>query len=334
MDRRQRQTPLSRSLFVPKTERIEEDEALILRVHLTGFSEKDIDCRIIAPSRYIRVCSDPALKNWHFNTLFENIPEKFNLIEARTKFDDGILTIKVPKVVSAKISAGARELEATARKEAPSLHESHASKQGTQKSEDAAANQQDRTTNVDNEIKEAEDVKVMNERVSQKGQDKIPSKTNFPLMLTKKPEIYDQSTTGQVGDQNAIEKDKEKSAESVDQEKEGGGKDMEKRAESADQEKEGGGKDMEKRAESADQEKEGGGKDMEKRAESADQEKEGETKDMDNASSSSKSANDNVTTVVTERRYIGEKYTIISLIMAIGAYVFYNIYGQSRKKNM
>ncbi|KAJ6720061.1 HEAT SHOCK PROTEIN 26 [Salix viminalis] len=273
MDRRQRQTAVSRSLFVPQTERIEEDEALILRVHLPGFSEKHIDCRIIAPSHYIRVCSDPALKNLHFNTLFENIPEKFNLIEARTKFDDGILTIKVPK-------------------------ESNASKPGTQTSEDTAANQQDQTTNVVNEIKEAEDVKVMNiERVSQKGQDKIPSKANFPLMLTKKLEVYDQSTTGQVGDQNAIEKDK--SAESVDQEKEGGGKDVEKRAESADQEKEG------------------------------------EAKDMENASSSSsKSANDNVTTVVTERRYIVEKYTIISLIMAIGAYVFYNFHGQSRKKNL
>ncbi|KAJ6311286.1 hypothetical protein OIU77_013120 [Salix suchowensis] len=111
MDRRQRQTAVSRSLFVPQTDWIEEDEALILRVHLPGFSEKHIDCRIIAPSHYIRVCSDPALKNLHFNTLFESIPEKFNLIEARTKFDDGILTIKVPKVVSAKSSAGARELE-------------------------------------------------------------------------------------------------------------------------------------------------------------------------------------------------------------------------------
>ncbi|KAJ6358168.1 hypothetical protein OIU78_005909 [Salix suchowensis] len=297
MDRRQRQTAVSRSLFVPQTDWIEEDEALILRVHLPGFSEKHIDCRIIAPSHYIRVCSDPALKNLHFNTLFESIPEKFNLIEARTKFDDGILTIKVPKVVSAKSSAGARELEGTARKEAPGLQESNASKPGTQKSEDTAANQQDRTTNVVNEIKEAEDVKAMNERVSQKGQDKIPSKANFPLMLTKKLEINDESTTGQDGDQNAIEKDK--SAESVDQEKEGGGKDVEKRAESADQEKEG------------------------------------EAKDMENASSSSsKSANDNVTTVVTERRYIVEKYTIISLIMAIGAYVFYNFHGQSRKKNL
>jgi hypothetical protein len=72
---------------------------------------------------------------------------------------------------------------------------------------------------------------------------------------------------------------------------------------------------------------------MERRAESVDKEKEGEAKDTENAtSSSSKSANDNVTTVVTERRYIVEKYTIISLIMAIGAYVFYNIHGQSRKK--
>nr|XP_034929186.1 uncharacterized protein LOC118060140 isoform X2 [Populus alba] len=259
-----RQPPRSRSLFVPKTERIEEDEALILRVHLAGFSAKDIDCRIIAPSHYIRVCSDPALKNWHFNTLFESIPEKFNLIEAKTEFDDGIFTIKVPKVVSAEMSAGARASEATARQEAPSLQESDAS---------------------------------MNGRVSQKGQDQIPSKANFPLSFTRKMEIDYQSTVGQVGDQNAIEKDKEKSAESVDQEKEGEGKDTERRAESVDHEKEG------------------------------------EAKDMENAtSSSSKSANDHVTTVVTERRYVVEKYTIISLIIAIGAYVFYNIHGQSRKK--
>lgn len=288
-----RQPPRSRSLFVPKTERIEEDEALILRVHLAGFSEKDIDCRIIAPSHYIRVCSYPALKNWHFNTLFESIPEKFNLIEAKTKFDDGIFTIKVPKVVSAEMSAGARALEATARQEAPSTQESDASKSGSQKSEDVAANQQARTTNVDKEITEAKDV----ERVIFKGQDQILSEANFPLLFTRKKEIDDQSTVGQVGDRNAIEKDKEKSAESVDQEKEGEGKDMERRAESVDQEKEG------------------------------------EAKDTENAtSSSSKSANDNVTTVVTERRYIVEKYTIISLIMAIGAYVFYNIHGQSRKK--
>lgn len=298
-----RQPPRTRSLLVPKTERIEEDEALILHVHLAGFSEKDIDCRIIAPSHYIRVCSDPALKNWHFNTLFESIPEKFDLTEAKTKFDDGIFTIKVPKVVSEEMSAGARALEATARQEAPSLQESDASKSGSQKSEDVAANQQARTTNVDKEIfTEAKDVerviKGMNGRVSQKGQDhQIPSKANFPLLFTKNMEIDDQSTVGQVGDRNAIEKDREKSAESVDQEKEGEGKDMERRAESVDQEKEG------------------------------------EAKDTENAtSSSSKSANDNVTTVVTERRYIVEKYTIISLIMAIGAYVFYNIHGQSRKK--
>lgn len=297
-----RQPPRSRSLFVPKTERIEEDEALTLRVHLAGFSEKDIDCRIIAPSHYIRVCSDPALKNWHFNTLFESIPEKFNLNEAKTKFDDGIFTIKVPKVVSAEMSAGARASEATARQEVPSLQESDASKSGSQKSEDVAANQQARTTNVDKEITEAKDVRTtkgaMNGRVSQKGQDQIPSKANFPLSFTRKMEIDYQSTVGQVGDQNAIEKDKEKSS-----------------------------------AESVDQEKEGEGKDTERRAESVDHEKEGEAKDMENAtSSSSKSANDHVTTVVTERRYIVEKYTIISLIMAIGAYVFYNIHGQSRKK--
>lgn len=297
-----RQPPRSRSLFVPKTERIEEDEALTLRVHLAGFSEKDIDCRIIAPSHYIRVCSDPALKNWHFNTLFESIPEKFNLIEAKTEFDDGIFTIKVPKVVSAEMSAGARASEATARQEVPSLQESDASKSGSQKSEDVAANQQGRTTNVDKEITEAKDVEgvikgAMNGRVSQKGQDQIPSKANFPLSFTRKMEIDYQSTVGQVGDQNAIEKDKEKSAESVDQEKEGEGKDTERRAESVDHEKEG------------------------------------EAKDMENAtSSSSKSANDHVTTVVTERRYVVEKYTIISLIIAIGAYVFYNIHGQSRKK--
>lgn len=270
-------------------------------MHYAGFSEKDIDCRIIAPSHYIRVCSDPALKNWHFNTLFESIPEKFNLYEAKTKFDDGIFTIKVPKVVSAEMSAGARALEATARQEAPSLQASDASKSGSQKSEDVAANQQARTTNVDKEITEAKDVegviKGMNGRVSQKGQDQILSEANFPLLFTKKMEINDQSTVGKVGDRNAIEKDREKSAESVDQEKEGEGKDMERRAESVDQEKEG------------------------------------EAKDTENAtSSSSKSANDNVTTVVTERRYIVEKYTIISLIMAIGAYVFYNIHGQSRKK--
>ncbi|KAJ6900922.1 hypothetical protein NC652_026881 [Populus alba x Populus x berolinensis] len=297
-----RQPPRSRSLFVPKTERIEEDEALILRVHLPDLSEKDIDCRIIAPSHYIRVCSDPALKNWHFNTLFESIPEKFNLIEAKTEFDDGIFTIKVPKVVSAEMSAGARASEATARQEAPSLQESDASKSGSQKSEDVAANQQARTTNVDKEITDAKDVErvlkgVMTGRVSQKGQDQIPSKANFPLSFTRKMEIDYQSTVGQVGDQNAIEKDKEKSAESVDQEKEGEGKDTERRAESVDHEKEG------------------------------------EAKDMENAtSSSSKSANDHVTTVVTERRYVVEKYTIISLIIAIGAYVFYNIHGQSRKK--
>lgn len=294
-----RQPPRSRSLFVPKTERIEEDEALILRVHLPDLSEKDIDCRIIAPSHYIRVCSDPALKNWHFNTLFESIPEKFNLIEAKTEFDDGIFTIKVPKVVSAEMSAGARASEATARQEAPSLQESDASKSGSQKSEDVAANQQARTTNVDKEITEAKDVEgvikgAMNGRVSQKGQDQIPSKANFPLSFTRKMEIDYQSTVGQVGDQNAIEKDKEKSAESVDEEKEGEGKDTERRAESVDHEKEG------------------------------------EAKDMENATSSSKSANE--TTVVTERRYVVEKYTIISLIIAIGAYVFYNIHGQSRKK--
>lgn len=294
-----RQPPRSRSLFVPKTERIEEDEALILRVHLPDLSEKDIDCRIIAPSHYIRVCSDPALKNWHFNTLFESIPEKFNLIEAKTEFDDGIFTIKVPKIVSAEMSAGARASEATARQEAPSLQESDASKSGSQKSEDVAANQQARTTNVDKEITEAKDVEgvikgAMNGRVSQKGQDQIPSKANFPLSFTRKMEIDYQSTVGQVGDQNAIEKDKEKSAESVDEEKEGEGKDTERRAESVDHEKEG------------------------------------EAKDMENATSSSKSANE--TTVVTERRYVVEKYTIISLIIAIGAYVFYNIHGQSRKK--
>lgn len=288
-----RQPARPRSLFVPKTERIEEDEALIFRVHLAGFSEKDIDCRIIAPSHYIRVCSDPALKNWHFNTLFESIPEKFDLIAAKTKFDEGIFTIKVPKVVSAEMSAGARALEATARQEAPSLQESDASKSGSQKSEDVAANQQARTTNVDKEITEAKDV----ERVIFKDHHQILSEANFPLLFTRKKEIDYQSTVGQVGDRNAIEKDKEKSAESVDQEKEGEGKDMERRAESVDQEKEG------------------------------------EAKDTENAtSSSSKSANDNVTTVVTERRYIVEKYTIISLIMAIGAYVFYNIHGQSRKK--
>ncbi|XP_011024113.1 PREDICTED: uncharacterized protein LOC105141069 [Populus euphratica] len=292
----------SRSLFVPKTERIEEDEALILRVHLAGFSEKDIDCRIIAPSHYIRVCSDPALKNWHFNTVFESIPEKFNLNEAKTKFDDGIFTIKVPKVVSAEMSAGARALEATARQKAPSLQESDASKSGSQKSEDVAANQQARTTSVDTEITEAKDVegeiKGMDGQVSQKGQDQIPSKANFPLLLTRKMEIDYQSTVGQVGDQNAnIEKDKEKSAEIVDQEKKGEGKDMERRAEGVDHVKEG------------------------------------EAKDMENAtSSSSKSADNNVTTVVTERRYIIGKYSMISLIMAIGAYVFYNIHGQSRKK--
>ncbi|KAJ6690672.1 hypothetical protein OIU85_006878 [Salix viminalis] len=110
----------SRSLFTPKTERIEEDEALTLLVHLRGFAEKHIECRIIAPSHYIRVCSDPALKNWHFDTLFEDIPEKFNLYEAKTKFVDGILTIRVPKVIPGQASNGASE--------APTRQESSTSK--------------------------------------------------------------------------------------------------------------------------------------------------------------------------------------------------------------
>lgn len=85
-------------------------------MHSAGFAEKHIDCRIVAPSHYIRVCSNPALKNWHFDTLFEDIPEKFNLYEAKTKFDDGTLTIRVPKVIPAQASTGA--LEAPTRQEA------------------------------------------------------------------------------------------------------------------------------------------------------------------------------------------------------------------------
>ncbi|XP_061987408.1 uncharacterized protein LOC133705962 [Populus nigra] len=244
----------SRSLFLPKTERIEEDEALTLHVHLPGFAEKHIDCRIVAPSHYIRVCSNPALKNWHFDTLFEDIPEKFNLYEAKTKFDDGTLTIRVPKVIPAQASTGA--LEAPTRQEAPSLQESNTSRLGPEMSGDGTARQQ----TVDKEIIETKGVeggKNMSEWMSQK-------------------EVDDQSTIGQVGDK----KEEEKSGESVEQEKEG------------------------------------------------------EVKDMENASSSSgTSVNHNIVTrVVTERLYIVDKFTILSLILAIGAYVFYTIYGQSRKK--
>lgn len=262
----------SRSLFLPKTERIEEDEALTLHVHLPGFAEKHIDCRIVAPSHYIRVCSNPALKNWHFDTLFEDIPEKFNLYEAKTKFDDGTLTIRVPKVIPAQASTGA--LEAPTRQEAPSLQESNTSRLGPEMSGDGTARQQ----TVDKEIIETKGVeggKSMSEWMSQKGQDQIPSKANFPLAFTRKLQVDDQSTIGQVGDQ----KEEEKSGESVNQEKEG------------------------------------------------------EVKVMENASSSSgTSVNHNVTRVVTERLYIVDKFTILSLILAIGAYVFYTIYGQSIKK--
>lgn len=262
----------SRSLFLPKTERIEEDEALTLHVHLSGFAEKHIDCRIVAPSHYIRVCSNPALKNWHFDTLFEDIPEKFNLYEAKTKFDDGTLTIRVPKVIPAQASTGA--LEAPTRQEAPSLQESNTSRLGPEMSGDGTARQQ----TVDKEIIETKGVeggKSMSEWMSQKGQDQIPSKANFPLAFTRKLQVDDQSTIGQVGDQ----KEEEKSGESVNQEKEG------------------------------------------------------EVKDMENASSSSgTSVNHNVTRGVTARLYIVDKFTILSLILAIGAYVFYTIYGQSIKK--
>lgn len=222
-------------------------------MHSAGFAEKHIDCRIVAPSHYIRVCSNPALKNWHFDTLFEDIPEKFNLYEAKTKFDDGTLTIRVPKVIPAQASTSA--LEAPSRQEAPSLQESNTSRLGPEMSGDGTARQQ----TMDKETTETKDVegrKSMSEWMSQK-------------------EVDDQSTIGQVGDQ----KEEEKSGESVHQEKEG------------------------------------------------------EVKDMENASSSSgTSVNHNVTRVVTERLYIVDKFTILSLILAIGAYVFYTIYGQSRKK--
>ncbi|KAF9676503.1 hypothetical protein SADUNF_Sadunf08G0008700 [Salix dunnii] len=240
----QGQRAQSRSLFTPKTERIEEDEALTLHVHLRGFAEKHIECRIIAPSHYIRVCSDPALKNWHFDTLFEDIPEKFNLYEATTKFDDGILTIRVPKVIPAMSGDG------TARPQP-----------------------------VDKEITETKDVEgreIMSEWMSQKGQDQIPSKANLSVAFTRKLELDDQSTIGQVGDQT----EKEKSGESVDQERGG------------------------------------------------------EVKDTENAGSSSgTSVNHSVTRVVTEKRCTVEKCTILSVILAIGAYVVYTIYGQSRKKS-
>ncbi|KAJ6323209.1 hypothetical protein OIU77_012943 [Salix suchowensis] len=257
----------SRSLFTPKTERIEEDEALTLLVHLRGFAEKHIECRIIAPSHYIRVCSDPALKNWHFDTLFEDIPEKFNLYEATTKFVDGILTIRVPKVIPAQASNGASE--------APTRQESSTSKLGAEMSGDATA----RPQLADKEITETKDVEgreIMGEWMSQKGQDQIPSKANLPLAFTRKLELDDQSTIGQVGDQT----EKEKSGESVDQEREG------------------------------------------------------EVKDTENeGSSSGTSVNRNVTRVVIEKRCIVDKCTLLSVIMAIGAYVVYTIYGQSRKKS-
>lgn len=135
-----------------------------------------------------------------------------------------------------------------------------------------------RQQTVDKEIIETKGVeggKSMSEWMSQKGQDQIPSKANFPLAFTRKLQVDDQSTIGQVGDQ----KEEEKSGESVNQEKEG------------------------------------------------------EVKDMENASSSSgTSVNHNVTRGVTARLYIVDKFTILSLILAIGAYVFYTIYGQSRKK--
>lgn len=232
-----------------------------------GFAEKHIECRIIAPSHYIRVCSDPALKNWHFDTLFEDIPEKFNLDEATTKFVDGILTIRVPKVIPAQASNGASE--------APTRQESSTSKSGPEMSGDATARPQP----ADKEITETKDVEgreIMGEWMSQKGQDQIPSKANLPLAFTRKLELDDQSTTGQVGDQT----EKEKSGENDDQEREG------------------------------------------------------EVKDTENAGSSSgTSVNRNVTRVVTEKRCIVDKCTILSVILAVGAYIVYTIYGQSRKKS-
>ncbi|KAJ6690671.1 hypothetical protein OIU85_006877 [Salix viminalis] len=115
----------------------------------------------------------------------------------------------------------------------------------------------------------------MGEWMSQKGQDQIPSKANLPLAFTRKLELDDQSTIGQVGDQT----EKEKSGESDDQEREG------------------------------------------------------EVKDTENAGSSSgTSVNRNVTRVVTEKRCIVDKCTILSVILAVGAYIVYTIYGQSRKK--
>ncbi|CAK7325144.1 unnamed protein product [Dovyalis caffra] len=243
------------------------------------FSEKDIECRIIAPSHYIRVCSNPALKTWHFNTLFEDIPEKYNLHEAKTKFDDGSFTITVPKVAPAQTSTGPKASEATERsQEAPSLQESP----GPEKSGDGPAKQETWTTKVDEEITEAKDVEgpktsIESEQMSQKGQDQVPSKANFQLVFTRKQQMDDQSSVGQVGDQKAMEEDKEKSAESVGQEKE------------------------------------------------KEKEKEG--------SSSSMSEKDIVTNVVTETRYIVDKCTILSLILAVGAYAFYTFYGQSRRKN-
>ncbi|KAJ4835159.1 hypothetical protein Tsubulata_028747 [Turnera subulata] len=70
-------------VFTPKSEWKEEDKALMLRVYLPGFTEKQISYKIEKRWRYIKVNGDP--KTVYFDVSFHQIPEKYNLESGRRK---------------------------------------------------------------------------------------------------------------------------------------------------------------------------------------------------------------------------------------------------------
>ncbi|KAI4323709.1 hypothetical protein L6164_023294 [Bauhinia variegata] len=86
--------------FQPKAEKTEDLNDYFLKVYLPGFSKDQINTKYVSSSRVINISGERPIeggKRWtRFNQAFP-VPENFNDERLGAKFDNGILTITMPK---------------------------------------------------------------------------------------------------------------------------------------------------------------------------------------------------------------------------------------------
>ncbi|KAJ4843984.1 hypothetical protein Tsubulata_043393 [Turnera subulata] len=126
------------NVFTPKSEWKEEDTALVLRVYLPGFTEKQISYKVEKRWRYIKVNGDPSTV--YFDVSFDQIPEKYNLDEVKALFSGGMFIIRIPKINADEQQIASKEEEqaTTSQATTPAPQEAAKEEAEPQKVEDKA----------------------------------------------------------------------------------------------------------------------------------------------------------------------------------------------------